>query len=167
MYLIYGMEYNHFLGHVPAYNGSNDIGYHVGQTSSKVADRLFSAIGSVAISNNSSIGNQAYAQKLYLGILGRGADSSGLSGWTTALNNGTSRSDVLKSFINSTEAQGTYSAWGYAGAVTEPEQTSCSDYHVCSCCGQSGDYCTYSTGCASYNGQTGYYTCWRRNPACY
>ncbi len=48
-------------------------------------------------------GNQEYVNSLYQRILGRGSDPGGLAAWTTALNNGATRSSVAMSFLSSAE----------------------------------------------------------------
>ena len=115
--LIYGQEYNHFLWarnqSTAAYNSDDHVGYHVLNTTTDVSSRVLNDIGSVAISNNSSATNTEFVEYIYKGILGREADPSGLSSWVSNLNGGGTRNNVLKSFVNSTEALEIYAAWGY------------------------------------------------------
>jgi len=50
--------------------------------------------------------NSQYMENLYNGILRRGADPGGFTGWINLLNNGTyNRKQVLQSFVNSPEFQ--------------------------------------------------------------
>jgi len=144
-YLIYGMEYNHFLGHVVASNSSSHIGFHVQSTTDKVADKVYSSIGSVAISNNASVDNRDYVIMYYNGILGRDPDSEGLSNWVSKLDkNEISRDQLLKTFVNGAEAQGIYNAWGFGGTITEQSSGGSSG-------GSSSSSCSNKRGCYGTN----------------
>lgn len=50
--------------------------------------------------------NSAFVRALYVRLLGRGADSAGLQAWTSALNTGFNRVQMVEAFINSREAYG-------------------------------------------------------------
>ena len=70
-------------------------------------------IGEVAIQNNINDGNKIFIEKLYKAILGRDASEVEIENWINVLNIGTSRVNVLNSFIEGNEAREIYSSWGY------------------------------------------------------
>ncbi|KIT15621.1 DUF4214 domain-containing protein [Jannaschia aquimarina] len=50
-----------------------------------------------------SLGDQAFIEQLYLNVLGRAADETGLANWVARLQSGMDRADVLVGFSNSPE----------------------------------------------------------------
>ena len=113
-YLFFGMEYNQLLyAGGSASNNSNNLGHQVAKNNS-VSAIMRNDIGGAAINTNSGQSNDTFVRRLYLGLLGRSADSGGLNTWVSNLNNGKSRADVISSITNSTEYIGNLSAWGYS-----------------------------------------------------
>ena len=53
----------------------------------------------------SDLSDQAFVEQLYMNVLDREGDSSGVDYWTDALDNGVSRADVLVGFSESGENQ--------------------------------------------------------------
>lgn len=61
-------------------------------------------INSIEFQNTyGALDNPEFVDLLYQNVLGRSADSEGLSGWLDAMNNGSSRSDVVQGFAQSGE----------------------------------------------------------------
>lgn len=71
-----------------------------GQTLAQVT----ASIAASAEAQGTTISDTAFVQSLYESALGREADTSGQDFWVNALSNGTSRTDIASSIINSTEA---------------------------------------------------------------
>jgi len=71
-----------------------------GQTLAQVT----ASIAATAEAQGTTISDTAFVQSLYESALGREADTSGQDFWVNALSNGTSRTDIASSIINSTEA---------------------------------------------------------------
>jgi uncharacterized protein (TIGR03118 family) len=65
-------------------------------------DGLIGSLQPVGVSGN-SVANQQFVSQLYVDLLGRQADTAGLTYWTNQLNSGTSRTQVTTSIENSPE----------------------------------------------------------------
>ena len=62
------------------------------------------------VSRYGSLDNTAFVNQLYLNVLGRAADASGLAAWTNALAGGSSRGSVVTGFSESAEAQARFAS---------------------------------------------------------
>lgn len=71
-----------------------------GQTLAQVT----ASIAATAQAQGETISDTAFVQSLYEAALGREADTAGQDFWVNALTNGTSRTDIASSIINSNEA---------------------------------------------------------------
>ncbi|WP_406858167.1 DUF4214 domain-containing protein [Alsobacter sp. KACC 23698] len=58
-----------------------------------------------------SLSNQQFVQQIYQNVVDRPGDSAGVSYWTSALDHGTSRADVLLGFSESPEHRALTSSW--------------------------------------------------------
>lgn len=111
-YLVLAGIYNQWLHpETPAFNALNHLGSHVSMCD--VLSSYVKIIGEVAIQNNINDGNKIFIEKLYKAILGRDASEVEIENWINVLNIGTSRVNVLNSFIEGNEAREIYSSWGY------------------------------------------------------
>ena len=110
-YLLIAQMYNYMLHVNPASVNDSNVGGWVNACSSIAS--CIASIGNTAINQTMSDSNETYVKNLYKSVLGRDADSGGLSAWVNAVGTGAGRDQVLQGFIGSEEAVKIYRAWGY------------------------------------------------------
>jgi len=96
--------YNNLLGSTTGADQAGQDFWSNAVANGQTLAQVTASIAASAEAQGQTISDTAFVQSLYEAALGRQADTAGEDFWVNALTNGTSRTDIASSIINSNEA---------------------------------------------------------------